>query len=226
MPSAQAGRGHRSAPSTFARAGTLGYPKYSGEAGILPWISWERQDSRGAWRGVCQFEGDLRLADSALKGFSADLAGPLSTAADAVSVLVFVRGQNICKSLIYKMVGAIGFEPTTSWSQTRRSTKLSYTPILRRLPEFCPGRPFLNFPDRSRHSQPSPLQALPKPFPLLCVDLPERQAKAKAAPRSKNYDLGLTYTPRSGRGEGFADTKSLTKPSFERNSTWPAPGPP
>src|SRR6185312_9423181 len=27
-----------------------------------------------------------------------------------------------------KMVGAIGFEPTTSWSQTRRSTRLSYTP--------------------------------------------------------------------------------------------------
>ena len=26
------------------------------------------------------------------------------------------------------MVGAIGFEPTTFWSQTRRSTKLSYTP--------------------------------------------------------------------------------------------------
>ena len=26
------------------------------------------------------------------------------------------------------MVGAIGFEPTTSWSQTRRSTRLSYTP--------------------------------------------------------------------------------------------------
>ena len=28
-----------------------------------------------------------------------------------------------------KVVGAIGFEPTTSWSQTRRSTKLSYTPM-------------------------------------------------------------------------------------------------
>ncbi len=30
---------------------------------------------------------------------------------------------------IVKVVGAIGFEPTTSWSQTRRSTKLSYTPM-------------------------------------------------------------------------------------------------
>gem|GEM_PF-6241896 len=27
-----------------------------------------------------------------------------------------------------QMVGAIGFEPTTSWSQTRRSTRLSYAP--------------------------------------------------------------------------------------------------
>ena len=27
-----------------------------------------------------------------------------------------------------KMVGAIGFEPTTSWSQTRRATGLRYAP--------------------------------------------------------------------------------------------------
>src|SRR4051794_10562045 len=27
------------------------------------------------------------------------------------------------------MVGATGFEPATSWSQTRRSTRLSYTPF-------------------------------------------------------------------------------------------------
>jgi hypothetical protein len=26
-------------------------------------------------------------------------------------------------------IGATGFEPATSWSQTKRSTKLSYTPI-------------------------------------------------------------------------------------------------
>jgi hypothetical protein len=30
------------------------------------------------------------------------------------------------------MVGAEGFEPTTSWSQTRRSTKLSYAPVILR----------------------------------------------------------------------------------------------
>ncbi len=28
-----------------------------------------------------------------------------------------------------KMVGVIGFEPTTTWSQTRCATKLRYTPI-------------------------------------------------------------------------------------------------
>ncbi len=27
-----------------------------------------------------------------------------------------------------KEIGVTGFEPATSWSQTRRSTKLSYTP--------------------------------------------------------------------------------------------------
>ena len=27
-----------------------------------------------------------------------------------------------------EVVGVTGFEPATSWSQTRRSTKLSYTP--------------------------------------------------------------------------------------------------
>ena len=141
--------------------------------------------------------------------------------------MVPVRDPSIRKPLISKMVGAIGFEPTTSWSQTRRSTKLSYTPILRRLPELCPEQAFfLNFAARSRHSQPAPSQAPLLPSVLLCVDQSERQAKAEAAPRRENYDLGLTYTPRSGRGEGFAETKSLTKPSFERNSTWPAPGPP
>ena len=38
-----------------------------------------------------------------------------------------------------KMVGAIGFEPTTSWSQTRRSTRLSYTPYLPRNEAFGDG---------------------------------------------------------------------------------------
>ena len=34
------------------------------------------------------------------------------------------------KTTLKKVVGATGFEPATSWSQTRRSTKLSYTPML------------------------------------------------------------------------------------------------
>ncbi len=28
-----------------------------------------------------------------------------------------------------QMVGVIGFEPTTSWSQTRRASQLRYTPM-------------------------------------------------------------------------------------------------
>ena len=32
------------------------------------------------------------------------------------------------QSLRRKEIGVTGFEPATSWSQTRRSTKLSYTP--------------------------------------------------------------------------------------------------
>ncbi len=28
------------------------------------------------------------------------------------------------------MVGAVGFEPTTSWSRTKRATKLRYAPTL------------------------------------------------------------------------------------------------
>jgi hypothetical protein len=44
-----------------------------------------------------------------------------------------------CRSLgpFRKMVGATGFEPATSWSQTRRSTKLSYTPTLQMLRGLC-----------------------------------------------------------------------------------------
>ena len=37
------------------------------------------------------------------------------------------------------MVGVTGFEPATSWSQTRRSTKLSYTPQFPRALRFRKG---------------------------------------------------------------------------------------
>ena len=39
-------------------------------------------------------------------------------------------GSKNCKN---KMVGMTGFEPATSWSQTRRSTKLSYIPTIIRM---------------------------------------------------------------------------------------------
>ena len=51
-----------------------------------------------------------------------------------VSATRFLAYQNINTehslggSPIGGMVGVTGFEPATSWSQTRRSTKLSYTP--------------------------------------------------------------------------------------------------
>ena len=35
------------------------------------------------------------------------------------------------KPYLQKMVGKTGFEPATSWSQTKRSTKLSYFPMTR-----------------------------------------------------------------------------------------------
>ena len=46
-----------------------------------------------------------------------------------VTAMCFLALQNITvehKSAL--MVGVTGFEPATSWSQTTRSTKLSYTP--------------------------------------------------------------------------------------------------
>ncbi len=41
--------------------------------------------------------------------------------------------MNLCFTNSFDVVGVTGFEPATSWSQTRRSTKLSYTPIVARL---------------------------------------------------------------------------------------------
>ncbi len=45
------------------------------------------------------------------------------------------------------LVGAIGFEPTTLWSQTRCATRLRYTPINRFYPHKqlrLEGMPFLS----------------------------------------------------------------------------------
>ena len=35
-----------------------------------------------------------------------------------------------------KMVGAVGFEPTTSWSRTKRATKLRYAPTYLNIKHF------------------------------------------------------------------------------------------
>ena len=39
-----------------------------------------------------------------------------------------IKHAESCAVVHEEMVGVTGFEPATSWSQTRRSTKLSYTP--------------------------------------------------------------------------------------------------
>ena len=36
---------------------------------------------------------------------------------------------NASGSLVVNLVGTTGFEPVTSWSRTRRTTKLCYVPI-------------------------------------------------------------------------------------------------
>ena len=50
--------------------------------------------------------------------------------ADRVVVRVLVCESEFCKSLIIRVVGPEGFEPSTSSTRTRRSTKLSHGPIL------------------------------------------------------------------------------------------------
>jgi hypothetical protein len=46
-------------------------------------------------------------------------------------------GNEKRKVLSPKVVGAVGFEPTTSWSRTKRATKLRYAPADRRS-STCP----------------------------------------------------------------------------------------
>ena len=70
------------------------------------------------------------------------------------------------------MVGATGFEPATSWSQTKCSTRLSYAPIPKRVNIDAPSvprndyltiSPDLNRPELSLHSE----RALGKVNPFL-----------------------------------------------------------
>src|SRR3569623_2269876 len=44
-----------------------------------------------------------------------------------------------CRAGAYKEVGAEGFEPTTSCSQSRRATRLRYTPLFRTNVVFTPN---------------------------------------------------------------------------------------
>ena len=53
----------------------------------------------------------------------------LRTTPHSVAQLFGFVGRNNRTS--NNLVGVTGFEPATSWSQTRRSTKLSYTPHAR-----------------------------------------------------------------------------------------------
>ena len=46
----------------------------------------------------------------------------------AASRFAALENVNVKHALEGSKIGVTGFEPATSWSQTRRSTKLSYTP--------------------------------------------------------------------------------------------------
>ena len=52
--------------------------------------------------------------------------------------------QNAIENSGDKMVGAKGFEPSASWSRTKRSTKLSYTPCYKRSPRLPQTRAPVN----------------------------------------------------------------------------------
>ena len=65
-----------------------------------------------------------KVAPAAPSG-STDLKPAKATAAAPV----FMNSRRSREESIGKMVGAVGFEPTTFWSQTRRATKLRYAPI-------------------------------------------------------------------------------------------------
>jgi hypothetical protein len=47
---------------------------------------------------------------------------------DNYSVEAFVPNALFCSTAVPEAIGLVGFEPTASWSRTRRSTKLSHSP--------------------------------------------------------------------------------------------------
>ena len=65
--------------------------------------------------------------EPAIKVFTgSDVKATRLRAPQDVNVIHTESRVNRCE----RMVGVTGFEPATSWSQTRRSTKLSYTPSI------------------------------------------------------------------------------------------------
>jgi hypothetical protein len=54
--------------------------------------------------------------------------GQSCTKADVVLEMVLVKHESLQKSFIFSVVGPAGFEPATSSTRTRRSTKLSHGP--------------------------------------------------------------------------------------------------
>lgn len=53
-----------------------------------------------------------------------------------------LEGWSFTTKLHLQVVGKTGFEPATSWSQTKRSTKLSHFPIRWRTQEDSNSQPF------------------------------------------------------------------------------------
>jgi hypothetical protein len=58
--------------------------------------------------------------------------GTYGTGGAGRRIIVEIRALGKTSARIRKkMVGVIGFEPTASWSRTKRSTRLSYTPYVK-----------------------------------------------------------------------------------------------
>jgi hypothetical protein len=65
-----------------------------------------------------------RLRRKAERTFTSNVHGPAEPSPSKNTIRSGKANSAACDEL----VGATGFEPATSWSQTRRSTRLSYTP--------------------------------------------------------------------------------------------------
>jgi hypothetical protein len=81
----------------------------------------------------CFFESQLEGFD--LKQVQIELEGVIFALSSLPVLSIRLAGlsQRLTFSLLAgspmkKMVGAVGFEPTTSWSRTKRATKLRYAP--------------------------------------------------------------------------------------------------